>query len=122
MRSRAYLEVTSRNRIAHAALAWRGQSPRTSNQPRRLQFASKSAVSSLATVRERGSFWCMERVVRVYFSHEAAAAADRAADAAMLPQDRLDLALDLAARYREGLGEVADRFERVCRIVALSRG
>lgn len=79
-------------------------------------------MSALASERPPGSFRHMERVVRVFPSHEAAAAADRAAVAAMPPQDRLDLALDLAARYREGLGEAAGRFERVCRIVSLSRG
>jgi hypothetical protein len=40
----------------------------------------------------------MERTIH-YPSH-AAAEAERAALAAMSPQERLDLALDLAARYR----------------------
>ena len=58
----------------------------------------------------------MERTVRVFDSHVAAELADRAALAAMAPQARLDLLLQMIRRYREGLGEPASRFERVCRI------
>ena len=46
---------------------------------------------------------------------------DRAAMASLSPQARLDLALELGARYREALGEAAQRFERVCRVVPLAR-
>jgi len=63
----------------------------------------------------------MERVVTIFGSHAEAEAADRAALAAMTPQQRLDLLLDMVRRYREGLGESASRFERTCRIVPLSR-
>jgi len=64
----------------------------------------------------------MERIVTVFESHEAAERADRAARAAlaaMSPQARLDLLLQMIRRYREGLGEPASRFERVCRVSAL---
>jgi hypothetical protein len=63
----------------------------------------------------------MERVVRIFESHAEAAEADRAFYRSLSPQQRLDLQLDLIARYREGLGEAAARFERVCRVVSLSR-
>jgi hypothetical protein len=59
--------------------------------------------------------------VRVYRSFAEAEAADLAAMAAMSPQARLDLALELGARYREALGEAAQRFERACRVVPLAR-
>ena len=52
----------------------------------------------------------------VFESHDAAERADRAALAAMSPQARLDLLLQMIRRYREGLGEPASRFERVCRV------
>lgn len=43
----------------------------------------------------------MERTVRVFPTHAAAAEADRAALASMSPQERLNRALELHARYRE---------------------
>jgi hypothetical protein len=63
----------------------------------------------------------VERIVQVFDNHEAAAAADDAFNRSLTPQERLNLALDLAARYREGFGEAAGRFERVCRVASLSR-
>jgi len=61
----------------------------------------------------------MERIVTVFESHESAERADRAALAAMSPQARFDMLLQIIRRYREGLGEPAIRFERVCRVSAL---
>ena len=61
----------------------------------------------------------MERVIRVFASHEDAAQADRDALAAMTPQQRLDRALDLIARYKEARGDTAQGFARVARIVQL---
>ncbi len=61
----------------------------------------------------------MERTVRIFHSFDEAEQADRVAWAAMTPQERLDYALDLAARYREGLGEAGQGFARVCRIIEL---
>ena len=51
--------------------------------------------------------------------------ADRADDAyyaALKPQERLEILLDLVAAYRESTGEASARFERVCRVTELSRG
>jgi hypothetical protein len=53
----------------------------------------------------------MERLIQVFESHADAAAADAAFYASITAQARLDLTLDLAARYREGCGEAAERFE-----------
>lgn len=61
----------------------------------------------------------MERVLRVFESHEDAAQADRDELAAMTPQQRVDRALDLIAWYREARGETQQRFERVARIIQL---
>jgi uncharacterized protein YccT (UPF0319 family) len=61
----------------------------------------------------------MERVLRVFESHEDAAQADRDELAAMTPQQRLDRALDLIAWYREARGETQQRFERVAHVVQL---
>ncbi len=44
--------------------------------------------------------------------------ADRAYYASLTPQQRLDLQLDLIARYRESLGEVARGLDRALRSVA----
>ena len=52
------------------------------------------------------------------------AAADRADDeyyAALAPQERLEILLDLVAAYRESTGETSARFERVCRVTELSQ-
>jgi hypothetical protein len=59
----------------------------------------------------------MDRVIRVLESHEDASQASRDDLAAMTPQQRLDRALDLIARYREARGESHLPFERVLRIV-----
>ena len=64
----------------------------------------------------------MERSVFVFPSHAAAEEADMAAWAKLSPQERLDLALEIAARYREALGEAGQGFERVCRVATLARG
>ena len=47
----------------------------------------------------------MDRLIRVFASHAVAANAERAELAAASPQERLDRALDLHARYRETFGE-----------------
>jgi hypothetical protein len=59
----------------------------------------------------------MDRVIRIFSSHAAAEDADRQALAAMTPQQRLDRALELQARYREGFGEAGQGLARVVRIV-----
>ena len=63
----------------------------------------------------------MERVARVFASFEEADRADDQFYADLTPDARLDLLLELVERHRSSLGEAADRFERVHRIVELSR-
>jgi hypothetical protein len=62
----------------------------------------------------------MERVIRVFDRHSDAEAADRAFYASLSPQERLNMLLDLMERYRAGIGEAAEGFERVCRVTSLS--
>jgi len=62
----------------------------------------------------------MELVVTIFGSHAEAEAADRAALAALSPQERLDTLLRMVERQREGLGVAASRFERTCRVAPLS--
>jgi hypothetical protein len=64
----------------------------------------------------------MERIARIFRSFEDAEKADLEAMAALTPQERVDLLLELVARYRESLGEAAERFERVHRVIELSEG
>jgi hypothetical protein len=64
----------------------------------------------------------MEKVVAIFSSFEEADRAEDAYYSSLTPSERLDLLLDLVARYRESLGEAAERFERVHRIAELSRG
>jgi hypothetical protein len=61
----------------------------------------------------------MERELAIFDSHEAAEAADRAYYAALTPQERLDLLLELIRREREALGEAGRRLARVCRVAQL---
>jgi hypothetical protein len=62
---------------------------------------------------------CMDRIIRVFRSHEEAARADRAELAAMSPQERLDRALALQAHYREAFGDAGQGLARVARIVPI---
>ena len=61
----------------------------------------------------------MERVIRIFASHEEAAQADRDELAAMTPQQRLDRALDLIAWHKEARGDTAQEFVRVARVIQL---
>jgi hypothetical protein len=64
----------------------------------------------------------MEPTVRRF---ESFAAADEAQDryyASLTPAERLDILLELVARVNASFGEAAKRFERVHRVVELSRG
>ena len=63
----------------------------------------------------------MERQIQIFASHAEAAQADRAAMAALSPQERLDRALELQARYRETFGEAGQGFARVARVVPFAR-
>ena len=64
----------------------------------------------------------MEKDIRIFSSFKEAEEADTAYYASLTPQERLDLCLEIIARHRESLGETAERFERVYRVVKLSQG
>jgi hypothetical protein len=63
----------------------------------------------------------MEKVLKVFSSFEEAERADDEYYASLAPQQRVDLLLDLIATYRESLGEAGQKFERVYRVVELSK-
>jgi len=62
----------------------------------------------------------MESVVRHFGSYAEAEAADRAYYQSLTPEQRLEILFELVHRYREEHG-CSERFERVYRIVELSR-
>ena len=59
--------------------------------------------------------WCCQ----VFDSHEEADAAELTYYASLSPEQRLDLLLDIVAQQREAMGEAAENFERVYRVVEL---
>lgn len=59
----------------------------------------------------------MERCIRVFPTHALAAEANRQELAALTPQERLDRALDLHARYRESFDETRQGLARIARVV-----
>jgi hypothetical protein len=63
----------------------------------------------------------VDRTIRIFKSFAEAEDQEHAEYAAMSPEERLDILLDLITRYRESLGEAAEGFERVHRIVELSQ-
>jgi hypothetical protein len=64
----------------------------------------------------------MERVAQVFRSFEEAEQADDEYYASLTPEERLDILLTMIERHRSSLGEPAERFERVYRVVELARG
>ena len=62
----------------------------------------------------------MEKSIRKFDSFEEADRADAEYYASLTPQQRLDILLELVESYRKSLGETAERFERVYRVVELS--
>ena len=64
----------------------------------------------------------MERVAQVFGSFDEAERADDEYYASLTPEERLDILLAIIERYRSSLGESAERFERVYRVVELSSG
>ncbi len=72
-------------------------------------------------ISPRARVSAVERVARLFRSFEAADEADDEFYANLTPDARLDLLLELVDRHRSSLGEAASRFERVHRIVELSR-
>ena len=61
------------------------------------------------------------RTARVFTSFEAAEQADVEYYASLTPEECLDIQLDIIAAYRESMGEAAEGFERVCRVIELSQ-
>ena len=68
---------------------------------------------------------CMEKVFQKFTSHADAERANRAYYRQLSPTERLDILLELVARYREDYcekhGEASEGFERVYRIVQRKR-
>ena len=62
-----------------------------------------------------------QRELQVFRGFEAADRADDEYYAALAPEERLEILLDLVAAYRESTGEASTRLERVCRVIELSR-
>lgn len=62
----------------------------------------------------------MDPSIRYFKSFAEAEEHEHAEYAALSPDERLDILLELIARYRESLGEAAEGFERVHRVVELS--
>ena len=69
---------------------------------------------------ESGLEVAMKRQIQLFNSFEEAEAADYAFYASLSPQQRLDMVLELVARYREANGEAAEGFKRVYRVVEFS--
>lgn len=63
----------------------------------------------------------MQRVVRKFHGFTESAESDRAYYQSLTPQQRLDILLDLLARYKDSRDETAERLERVYRVTKLSR-
>jgi hypothetical protein len=63
----------------------------------------------------------MERTCTIFTSFEEADRAEVEYYVALRPEERLNILLDLVSRYRESLGEAAEGFERVHRVVELAR-
>jgi hypothetical protein len=59
--------------------------------------------------------------VRMYDSFAAAEAAELEYYRSLSPQQRMDILLDLVARYRESLDEAEQRFARVHRVVGFGK-
>jgi hypothetical protein len=63
----------------------------------------------------------VDRVAHVFGSFEDADQADDQFYAALTPEDRIEMLLELIERHRSALGEAAHRFERVHQFVELSQ-
>lgn len=63
----------------------------------------------------------MKRIAQMFSNFEDADAADDQFYAELVPEERLDILLELIERHRSTLGETASRLERVHRIVELSQ-
>lgn len=79
-------------------------------------------ASRFSSRRRSARLRIMERVIRVFPSHDAADRADHDELSAMSPQERLDRALALQTRYREAHGDPGQGLVRVARVVERRRG
>lgn len=75
----------------------------------------------MSRVHQHARFINVEKIIHVYATHREADDAERAALAALSPQERLDRALILNARYREALGDAGQGLARVARTVPFER-
>jgi hypothetical protein len=58
---------------------------------------------------------------RVFGTFEESERSNRADVAAMSPEERVDIVLELTRRYREEFGEAGERLARVYRVAQLER-
>jgi hypothetical protein len=61
----------------------------------------------------------LERIAQVFKSFDDAESADEEYYASLEPSERVDILLELIEFHQDSLGEVAQRFERVCRVTQL---
>jgi hypothetical protein len=59
--------------------------------------------------------------LKVFGTFEESDRSNRAEVAAMSPEERVDIALELIRRYREGCGEAGERLARVCRVAQFEK-
>jgi len=59
----------------------------------------------------------VDRTARIFTNFEDAERADEDYYASLSPNERVEVLLAIVEQYRSSLGESAERFERVCRIV-----
>lgn len=64
----------------------------------------------------------MDKKVTVFHSMKDADDADIAYYAALTPEERLNILLELISRYMESSGDAAQGFKRVYRVAELSEG
>lgn len=63
----------------------------------------------------------MDKLLRVFNGFEDAEHADEEYYASLTPQQRVDMLLDIVARYGTAHGDTPAGFERVCRVTQLSQ-
>lgn len=64
----------------------------------------------------------MQKELSIFSSFQEADEAEHHFYASLTPQERLDLLLELVHRRREALGEAAEGFARIYRVVERPRG
>ena len=86
-----------------------------------LQIARRSRFGERLRLRSCYDVHAMDKVLKIFHTFADADRSDEAYYASLPPQQRVDILLDLVARYRESLGDAAAGFERVYRVTELSR-